>query len=575
MSCLLCAGALAAALWGTQGTAFAVVLYVDESAPAGGNGQEWATAFTHLQDALAVATAGTEIRIAQGTYRPDRSAAYPAGSGSRMAWFQINNGIVVRGGYGGRTAPDPDSRNLAQYETVLSGDLLGNDQPNFAGMEENSCKVVYLYHGSAGTMLEGVMVRGGNANITTHPFYLRGAGCYVIGGAPAVSQCTFTGNAAGSAGHGSGDGAGVYIVTGPAHVQNCHFYGNKGLGHGGGLYVNQEDAEVKNCVFEENTAGAGGGVGAFACSPQIVGCKFLRNNATLFGGGVFFLGGAGTLTECLLDGNVAEDQGGGLEVVGSGTATVSNCRFVRNQAAYGGGIYTDDDASLGTELTVLNSLFVGNTGSAIMNWHSPGTIGGLIATMRNCTIAYNDIGVRNEGSFPSMMTDCLVWGNGSGLEWQQIGWSVSDIRYSCVQGWSGQYGGTGNFGTNPLLVDVASGDFHLGAASPCIDAGDPGYVPQPGEIDLDRHTRILDGNIDGVARVDIGAYEINPFVVGDANCTGDENGLDVQAFVMAMLDPSSYASSYPNCDTSLADMNGDQVLDALDVPLFINTLLGR
>jgi len=36
----------------------------------------------------------------------------------------------------------------------------------------------------------------------------------------------------------------------------------------------------------------------------------------------------------------------------------------------------------------------------------------------------------------------------------------------------GGYPGTGNIEANPQFIDPATGDFHLQADSPCIDAGD-------------------------------------------------------------------------------------------------------
>jgi len=61
--------------------------------------------------------------------------------------------------------------------------------------------------------------------------------------------------------------------------------------------------------------------------------------------------------------------------------------------------------------------------------------------------------------------------------------------------------GPGNVNVNPLFVNPAAGDYHLQPLSPCIDAGDPSYVPQPGETDIDGQAR-LSG-----AAVDMGADE--------------------------------------------------------------------
>jgi hypothetical protein len=50
------------------------ILYVDDDAPSGGDGQSWDTAFRFLRDALVLAnTPGSgiiEVRLAQGTYKP-------------------------------------------------------------------------------------------------------------------------------------------------------------------------------------------------------------------------------------------------------------------------------------------------------------------------------------------------------------------------------------------------------------------------------------------------------------------------------------------------------------------------
>ena len=112
------------------------ILHVDDNAPPGGNGASWNSAFRFLQDALAAAIISpnpvSEIRVAQGVYKADRNAANPGGSGDRLASFHLLNSLALKGGYRGPysgTRGDPDDRDILQFETILSGDLAGDDGP--------------------------------------------------------------------------------------------------------------------------------------------------------------------------------------------------------------------------------------------------------------------------------------------------------------------------------------------------------------------------------------------------------------------------------------------------------------
>lgn len=117
-----------AAMSALLGTAAALqaqtkVIYVDASAPAGGDGTSWNRAFRDLTPACDEATHATrierncvQIRLAKGVYRPSPSrkmayAAFEVGDNPDVA-----SGVVlvsafslsVIGGFAGRSAPDPN-----------------------------------------------------------------------------------------------------------------------------------------------------------------------------------------------------------------------------------------------------------------------------------------------------------------------------------------------------------------------------------------------------------------------------------------------------------------------------------
>lgn len=71
--------------------------------------------------------------------------------------------------------------------------------------------------------------------------------------------------------------------------------------------------------------------------------------------------------------------------------------------------------------------------------------------------------------------------------------------------------GDGNVNVAPGFVDAAGGDFSLASSSPLIDAGDPAALGgEESTTDLAGNPRVVDGNGDGTARRDIGAFEYQP-----------------------------------------------------------------
>jgi len=76
--------------------------------------------------------------------------------------------------------------------------------------------------------------------------------------------------------------------------------------------------------------------------------------------------------------------------------------------------------------------------------------------------------------------------------------------------------GAGNIDLYPDFVDADGPDetvgteddnLRLSASSPCIDAGYNDALPPTVSTDLDGYQRVVDGNNDGTATVDMGAYE--------------------------------------------------------------------
>ena len=75
------------------------VVYVDDDADLGGDGTSWETAYKYVQDAMIGAASGTEIRVAQGTYKPDQDEAGNVTPGERAETFQLISGVGLYGGY--------------------------------------------------------------------------------------------------------------------------------------------------------------------------------------------------------------------------------------------------------------------------------------------------------------------------------------------------------------------------------------------------------------------------------------------------------------------------------------------
>ena len=245
--------------------------------------------------------------------------------------------VAIRGGFVGtesslndrppfpRPAPDPNA-------SILSGDLAGDDGPNFANNSENSYQVVTAVGTGSSTVLDGFAISGGNANGSSP--YDSGGGMYISNGSPTLTNCTFSDNT-------GSEGGGINCNSSSSpRLTNCTFSGNMADfdfdgygGVGGGICCDFSSPTLTNCTFSGNTAWSdGGGIDCeFPSYPTLTNCTFSGNTADRDGGGMYcYQGSSPTLTNCTFSGNTAV-SGGGIDC-SSSSPTLTNCTLSGNTA---------------------------------------------------------------------------------------------------------------------------------------------------------------------------------------------------------------------------------------------------
>jgi hypothetical protein len=488
-------------------------LYV--RAGSSGAGTSWADAYGNLQDALAAATPGPDdtvhIWVAAGVYYPDSGGGQV--DNDRTAHFPLTNNVEIAGGFPPTGNPILADRDPSRYQTVLSGDIDGNDdqQPVITDLASetnnlnNSYRVVIAENVDTSAVLDGVTITAGNANGTF------------------TSPC------------GPACGSGVYNDNSAATFANVTITGNTATDRGGGVYSDSSAATFANVTITGNTA-------------------------DLYGGGMYTVSDTTTFTNVTMTGNTAT-YGGGVFNVG-GTARFVHARILGNEAAEGGGVFHG-----GSNASFTNVLLTGNQATGATS----GTVGGggmvnnsnSNPELVNVTIAGNfssDDGggmVNAEDSDPSI-TNSIIWGNASnasGDQVQNVSGSGSTPTYDFSLVEDETLGGTNLDGidptndpqfVNPIAAvstntPTTNGDYHLQQGSPLINAGNGVAVPGSVTNDLDMTPRF----VGSPGTVDLGPYELqcpttNPALAYvDAEADGANTGLD-------------WTNAMPNLQSALA-----------------------
>jgi len=204
--------------------------YVNAAA-TGGNGSSWGCAFKDLQLALAASDSGDEIWVAAGTYKPTTGT-------DRGISFVMKNGVGIYGGFNG-TETLLLQRNWVNNVTTLSGDLNGDDGPNYMNYSDNTLLLFnHINNGlNNSAILDGFTITAGSSNF-------RGGAAYHSGSSPTFANCTFLRNYSASV------GGAIYNEGGAApRFINCLFIGNAAVDAGGAIFNLNASPIITNCTF--------------------------------------------------------------------------------------------------------------------------------------------------------------------------------------------------------------------------------------------------------------------------------------------------------------------------------------
>lgn len=256
--------------------------------------------------------------------------------------------------------------------------------------------------------------------------------------------------------------------------------GGRFLGPGGGLY-NAGTLTLIRVTVRDNTAESLGGGILNAGSLSVSSSTISGNHASVDGGGIHQVTYTATLSliSSTLSGNTADGFGGGLYVI-SGTVNLASTTLAYNRADYdmsgngsGGGIYR-----LNGQINLKNSLLAQNRRGLLLGSVADDCVGTLVSGDYN--LLQTTAGCVFEGTIAHHQT-----------------------------------------GVNPLLGPLQDNggptETHaLLDGSPALDAGNPagcrgwGALPLLLNVDQRGLGRYADGDVDGSALCDIGAFEYHP-----------------------------------------------------------------
>lgn len=438
-------------------------IYVDSSATGANNGSTWTDAYTSLQSALSSATTGSEIWIAAGTYKPHSS--------DRSTYFDVSVAdLKIYGGFTGTEVTLSD-RVFGMNETILSGDLQGNDvnlsdfpsnYSNTTRNTDNSYHVVNILSTGENLLLDRLTISDAHTNI----------------------NATTTGGAIIK--HPS-----VYNLT----MRNCLVKNNVSRNSNAGLYADfnlgnnatsiRGALTIENCRFSSNMSRAGSGI-----------YGLIRANTN-----VDFI-----ITNSLFDKNIVEN------LSGSATASSGSASWLRL-------------AGNGSNVTMklVNNTYVNNIDKGTLvsgnNFRAPliisenGSVSSAAtAEVSNC-IFWSNTG--EAGGTTRAISDSFEFS----IPTLNVYNSLDPLNF--VDGSITSHVNT--LTSDPLFVDIMNEDYSLAATSLAIDSGDNSKVLVA--TDLLNNARVYNSFVDrGCYEAGSNAQQQNNVRYVDKDATGLNNG---------------------------------------------------
>jgi len=482
-----------------------------------------------IQAAVDSSAAGDSILVAQGTFH-ENVVLEPARIlvGSWDATFS-ESGLEV-------------------FTTIIDGDSLSSCiQADFGGVEDAVGLVEgFLLRHGAGTLVSGTRRGGGIYSVGLQRLKRctleeniadEGGGAYMSGNNPLIDNVKVYGNAGNYGGgayvHGAVQstirnsivqgngyayqlalafaGAGLYLTGKSCLVDSVECVGNYGPAYandvaGAGIYSVCASLTVRNSRITDNQSEPGSG--AFLAGGGIYAQNLVAMNTTIsrnkciYGAGGGIYAGTCLLIDCEITDNLAnggEGFGSGGGVVALEAAEVVRCLIRGNWCAglvtaVGGGIYAN-------ALTIRNSIVAGNTLSEVS---APTRGAGIYAQSldaANLVVSGNsfntvDIPGAGGGIFIGEMGSGTIrssifsfngpYGTNGGVIVGNVQ-SISNLffdNYSVLFA-GGTVDSSGHIHADPLVANVADGDYHLLLNSPAIDQGDPAdFDPDGSRADI-------------------------------------------------------------------------------------------